>query len=245
MKKTMKNPIHIKSKAGFTLMETVIAIGVLAVLLTAFIAVFAPAAKGIRKAISTQEADRLTHTLKEELTTLRGPEATEFSTGFDKAFNWIKDAGNEPLILFQYRGDAAANPRADGTLEPYTQPGGVAGQDYVVQSIVRPLGKFAEWKGDLDALEGGVYAVVATQGVYKNGVLEFDEDENKGVIKDPHPDDAAANPPIDDPKNYPEAVIAFKAEFHVLKSTAPSFIKDLKANGLKSPVFSRNLAVRR
>jgi type II secretory pathway pseudopilin PulG len=40
-------------RAAFTLTETVIAIGVLAVVLTGFIAVFTPAAQGIRRAISS------------------------------------------------------------------------------------------------------------------------------------------------------------------------------------------------
>ncbi|MCP5533718.1 MAG: prepilin-type N-terminal cleavage/methylation domain-containing protein, partial [Akkermansiaceae bacterium] len=44
-------PASIIRRRGFTLLETVIAIGVLAVLLTGFILVFAPAAAGIKKAI--------------------------------------------------------------------------------------------------------------------------------------------------------------------------------------------------
>ena len=55
----MKWTTHPTCRGGFTLMETVIAIGVLAVLLTAFLAVFTPAAQGIRKAISAEDADRL------------------------------------------------------------------------------------------------------------------------------------------------------------------------------------------
>jgi len=53
-------------RRGFTLMETVIAIGVLAVLLTAFMAVFGPATRGVRRSINVQEADRLAATLEKE-----------------------------------------------------------------------------------------------------------------------------------------------------------------------------------
>ena len=55
----MKTPSHpydlpkLRSVGAFTLMETVIAIGVLAVLLTGFMAVFTPAAQGIRRSISS------------------------------------------------------------------------------------------------------------------------------------------------------------------------------------------------
>ena len=46
----MKTAI-LRKRSGFTLMETVIAIGVLAVLLTAFMYVFGPAMAGIRKSM--------------------------------------------------------------------------------------------------------------------------------------------------------------------------------------------------
>ncbi|MEN9974751.1 MAG: hypothetical protein RLZZ282_757, partial [Verrucomicrobiota bacterium] len=52
---------------AFTLIETVIAIGVLAVLLTGFMMVFAPAAAGIRSSLSLHEADRLSSTLEQEM----------------------------------------------------------------------------------------------------------------------------------------------------------------------------------
>ena len=82
-------------KCGFTLIETVIAIGVLAVLLTGFIIVFAPAAAGIKNSVNLQAADRLASTLEQELVTLRkgqkDDDDKEFATGFDKAFDWIKN----------------------------------------------------------------------------------------------------------------------------------------------------------
>jgi hypothetical protein len=47
---------------------------------------------------------------------------------------------------------------------------------------------------------------------------------------------------------YPEAVIAFSAEFYSVSSTAPAYLKSggkFDASKLKSPIFTRNLAVRR
>ncbi len=52
-------------------MESVIAIGIVAVLLTTFLAVFGPATQGIRRAISIQEADRLVSALEREMQVLR------------------------------------------------------------------------------------------------------------------------------------------------------------------------------
>ena len=120
-------------KPGFTLLETVIAIGVLAVLLTAFMYAFGPAMSGIRRSINSQEADRLASTLENELTTLRsGQQSADIKTGFDKAFQWIKQANqaSNALFIYQYRGDPSKH-RVDGTLEPLSRTGGVAGKDYI------------------------------------------------------------------------------------------------------------------
>lgn len=109
-----------KRNQGFTLLETVIAIGVLAVLLTGFLYVFAPAAAGIRKAITVQDADRLTSTLEKELNTLRdGQESDDIQTAFDKAFYWIKESNQAGTALLVYRYRASISQlRSDGTGEP-------------------------------------------------------------------------------------------------------------------------------
>lgn len=106
-----------KRNQGFTLLETVIAIGVLAVLLTGFLYVFAPAAAGIRKAITVQDADRLTSTLEKELNTLRdGQESDDIQTAFDKAFYWIKESNQAGTALLVYRYRASISQlRSDGT----------------------------------------------------------------------------------------------------------------------------------
>ena len=115
-------PSAIKRQHGFTLLETVIAIGVLAVLLTGFMVVFAPAAEGIRKSINVQQADRLASALEQELSTIRGTNSG-YTTGFDKSFEWIKDSNSvgTALLVYQYRADHAATPRADGTPAPHPQ----------------------------------------------------------------------------------------------------------------------------
>lgn len=238
------------SRRGFTLLETVIAIGVLAVLLTAFLGVFGPATAGIRRAINVQEADRLASTLERELTTLRtGQSSTSIITGFDKAYQWIEDSMNSQQVMFvyQYRGNPS-NLRADGTLAPYTTPGGVAGKDFTVVPMVRRRDDTA-FEEDLSALEGRVFAVKTTQLVFSGGQLTLSSDK---TIKDPSPGNDPAGTVLPTGSGaagkYPEAVIAFSAEFYGVSSTAPAF---LKAGGkfdptkLKTPIFTRNLAVRR
>lgn len=239
----MKNPSFRSPRQGFTLMETVIAIGVLAVLLTAFLAVFAPAAQGIRKAISVQEADRLAYTLERELVTLRSGDGDEYGTGFEKAYDWIIDSDNadRALLIYQYRGDPNQI-RTDGTMEPYTGTG-VAGQDFVVQPVVRTKDS-SLLEEDLRAIEGRVYTAQLTQLVFNGGELVKGD---PGKIVDPTPDDgdAAGGTGVD---SYPEAVIAFAAEFYVVPNASYKFIStkmnDATFNDAK-PVFTRNLAVRR
>lgn len=229
--------------SGFTLLETVIAIGVLAVLITAFLAAFGPAMSGIRKSINVQEADRMASTLEQELANLRsGQETSDIKTGFDKSFYWIKqtnDAANA-LFVYQYRGNPSKH-RADSTLEPVTQTGGVPGKDFIVQPMIRRLSDPLFVK-DIAALEGPVLLVKTTQLIFNKG-----QGLAKGLpgeIKDPQ---LGTN--VNKPDDYKEAVIAFYAEFYSMPTnsdtyfTGSAFTSRFKT--VKYPIFTRNLAVRR
>lgn len=235
MKSTSKS-----NQRGFTLLETVIAIGVLAVLLTGFMVVFAPAAEGIRKSINVQQADRLASTVEDELVTLRNK---DFTTGFNKAFDWIKSSTNAPTAMFvyQYRGKAGSAMRTDGTPQPQADiKGKVTGKDFIVVPMMRRVNDTALLKEDLTAIEGAVYLVKCTQLVFDKGELKLGD---QGQIKDPKTGTASANP-----DTYPEAVIAFSAEFHIMPAKTYDYLSGVlpgKFAKLKNPVFSRNLAVRR
>jgi prepilin-type N-terminal cleavage/methylation domain-containing protein len=228
---------------GFTLLETVIAIGVLAVLLTAFLSAFGPAMSGIRKSINVQEADRLASTLELELATLRiGQQTSEVKTGFDKSFLWIKQANDatNAVFVYQYRGDPSKH-RTDSTLEPVSQSGGVPGKDYIVQPMVRRLSDPLFIK-DIAALEGPVLLVKITQ-------LIFNKDKGlvkglPGDIKDPQ-----LGTSVTKPDDYKEAVIAFYAEFYSMPTNSDTYFTGdafkSRFKIIKYPVFTRNLAVRR
>jgi prepilin-type N-terminal cleavage/methylation domain-containing protein len=243
-------------KRGFSLIETVIAIGVLAVLLTGFMIVFAPAAAGVRKAINVQEADRLATTLEQELVTFRTGDQTfsafeepaAFTSGFDKAFHWVRNSYTKKsnpekvaLLIYQYRG-SLSSVRTDGTPEPVkTVANQMPGKDYAVRTMVRRKSdpKFLE---DMDAIEGSVYVVKCTQLIFSGGELK---PGTAGQIVDPKTPTGELK--ISD--TYPEAVIAFSAEFFALPSRSKTYIEGAafaaKFPNLKTPVFTRNLAVRR
>jgi prepilin-type N-terminal cleavage/methylation domain-containing protein len=228
---------------GFTLLETVIAIGVLAVLLSGFMVVFTPAAEGIRKSINVQQADRLASTLEQELVTLRGNESGTFKTGFNKSYEWIKDSDKSAsaIMIYQYRGEMGGTPRPDGTPSPVVSlTGKVPGKDYMVIPMVR-LKSDSLFNEDLRAVEGAVYLVKCTQLIFDAGELKLG---TPGTIKDPK-----GTTPSSSGDDYPEAVIAFSADFHMMPAKTADYFSSAGFNTrfttLKNPVFSRNLAVRR
>jgi len=237
----MTNSATFRRLSGFTLMETVIAIGVLAVLVTAFLAVFGPATQGIRRSINVQDADRLVATLEKEMSILRagGTGGGGPTTAFDKAFDWIRESGKSELImLYQYRGDPD-DIRADGTMEPYPGLDGIAGQDYVVQAMAR-LRSDSLFLDDLKGLQGRVFGVRTTQLVFNGGELG---PGTEGEIRGMNSGGTAASA-----TEYPDAVIAFSAKFYALASNSAPFLKQggaLQIDKLGKPVFTRNLGVRR
>ncbi len=235
---------------GFTLMESVIAIGVVAVLLTTFLAVFGPASQSIRRALSAQDADRLQTALEKELSLLReGPD--DYDTAFAKAFEWIRDSGQAEtaILLYNYRGDPK-EVRTDGTLQAYGLDEGQSGKDFILQPGVRRRGDAdPDLEDDVKKAEGQVFYVRLTQLVFDpaDGALIPGE---HGKIVSMH----GGGEPVADVAQYPGAMIAFSASFYALKSNSIDYIESLNLrdeNGdgnpdsLGKPLFSRNLGVRR
>lgn len=253
-------PVHPSRHRAFTLLETVIAIGVLSVLLTGFIVVFTPAADGIRKSLNLQQADRMASAVEQELVTLRkGNEADlpvktpPIYTGFDKAFDWIKksNAAANAVLVYQYRGEVGGTLRLDGTPKPVRSlTGKQPGKDYVMIPMCRRVSDTLfkdETTGDISAVEGAVYLVKCTQLVFSGGQLVVG---TAGKIIDPK--GTTEYPSAD---TYPEAVIAFSADFYTMPAKTASYFTSSASSApkafignfanFKNPVFSRNLAVRR
>lgn len=247
----MKSSTH-QIQRGFSLVETVIAIGVVAVLLSGFLIVFTPAAAGIRASINSEKSRRLVATLEQELVTLRGEnQKSEFATGFNKAFEYIKRSGgqsaspDDALLVYKYRASLSST-RTDGTPEPVdTVEDNIAGRDYVMQNMLRRKSD-NQFLVDLPAVEGPIYLVKCTQLV-----LTIDDDEDMmtlgvpGEIYQMGPD----APVCPDAQSYEESVITFVADFYEIPTKSVSFFSSetfeniVKTEG--KPLFTRNLSVRR
>ncbi len=245
-----RSPSHFRHIAkAFTLMETVIAIGVLAVLLTGFIAVFTPAQQGIRRSISSQQADRLTSTLEQELVTLRTGQTPSANTtpaaktGFAKGFTWLKEGNDatKAIFVYQYRGNPAST-RTDGTMEPMATITGQPGKEYIVQSMARRADD-ALLQSDLTALEGPVFFVKPTQLVFSGNEMVLGTPGQISNLEN------GTQTPANTDADYEEAVIAFSAEFHGVPTKAYSYLTGTEFRArfpnVKNPVFTRNLAIRR
>jgi prepilin-type N-terminal cleavage/methylation domain-containing protein len=256
-------PTSPRRQAGFTLLETVIAIGVLAVLLTGFLIVFTPAAEGIRKSINIEQADRMATALEQEIGRLRVPISTPpTATGFAKAFDWIKDSNKEAkaILVYQYRGNLdPTKQRADGTALPMVDIAGkLPGKDYTVIPMVRLkddpklFQSGQDDQGDLAAIEGATYLVKC-----KQLIITKDNEMVAGKIGEivnpkPKPDPDTEPPynagPFNSAAEYPEAIIAFQADFYLLPEKNAAYVKSntftTRFQNLNKPVFSRNLAVR-
>jgi prepilin-type N-terminal cleavage/methylation domain-containing protein len=231
-------------KQGFTLVETLVAVLIVALVLTAFIVVFAPAAAGIRKSLDVQEANRIASTLEQELASLR-PNAgsADMKTGFQQAFDMIKrsNESGEAILIYQYRA-SLANRRQDQTPVPVPRVDSKeVGKDYMVQTMVR---RYSDpyFKEDLTALEGNVFYVKCNQLVFNDD--EMVQSTSKGAIVNPK----NSSQEIASAYDYPEALIAFSAEFYMASSRAESyflnkFTKDFAS--ARKPIFIRNLSVRR
>lgn len=239
----MRRHCSFSARGGFSLIETVIAIGVVVVLLATFMAVFSPAMVGIRRTINLQEADRLVSAARQELEILRPGEEAR-GTSFSKAQKWIEGShsAETALVVYQYRGAIAGAPRADGTASCYTGAGGVAGKDFAVQPMMRGISN-AALKEDFEALEGRVFVVKMRQ------LIPSSDPAVSRWVASPTPE-AMVNVET-------SAVLALVADFYEVPSSKQAYLQSSAFTGAEKglfkrmdgtavrPLFSRNLAVRR
>ncbi len=251
-------------KKGFTLLEVVIALGVVALLLTSFLTVFGPATAAVQRGTSTDEAERLSESLNQSLqeynvndpTATPAGELSPFEIAFQNLSN-IQTATSIGFLVFDYQ----ANPASlDGRqMAPVTEaPAGEilrANDTFTHQTIVFDQSQAtALARNYLEAAKNQVFLVQIKQLVYSNDG-ELMESDSTGGLTGMRPDGGggytvyASSSMPGGTGIYPEAVIAYQANFYLLPSNDPLYISRLTAEvvaeKLGSPVFSRNMAVLR
>lgn len=228
-------------------MEVLLAITVVAVLLTTFLTVFGPTANTIRRTLSAQEADRLFSALEKEMESLRADEIGQFDTPFDKAFDWINNSSSldSAVILFNYRGDTTQI--INGELAPYTDTTGSPGQDYLIQPAVRRIGDNSNGLENLmEAIEGDAFVVQMRQLVRDGNTGGLTATPTGGSIV------SAAGESASSSEDFEDAAIALQAEFYLLPANTFQYVSVGLSSGssdfstvLGEPLFSRPMAVRR
>jgi len=226
------------ARRGFTLIETALAVVIVAIVLLAAIGLLIPAQRAIDDVLTADQATRLLNEIEKEMAVVRPNETANFTTGFDKAYRAANQHAAEDgvLAVFFYRAQkptagGGTGGRTDGRLAPFT--GDIvtsrAGDDYVLQAAVMPVAAYNNDIALKDALDGGLFLA---RLVPLEGLLP---ETSEQYLKN--------NP---DPNGYPEAVIPAAVEFYVADDlddpsrTIPSIL-----NGSRKPLMSLNAGFNR
>lgn len=239
-------------RGGFTLVETLLAIGLVGVLLSLFLVVFVPARGMIRQALARQEAERITTVLRTELNTLRGNQQasqtaqistpTSLITPFDKAFYWMQkcDKPGTAIVIFSYRADTREGLRPDGTYPALpanqNQPNGHS----QLVTIACPMDDPVHSKEIKDAV-GNVFVVRMTE-------LEQQPNGSFKVASKPGTIKGAQSPErfiIEENNNLRGAIVYYRADFYIMAPPNPARYKNKPWKRLGRPAFSANLTFRR
>lgn len=243
--------------------ETVLAIGVVGVLLVVFVAMFYPARRVVQAALTVQEADRVVNALTNELSVVRVPEratgSAEFSTqrryvsSFDKAFYWMNFTATPAtsILIYSYRGDLDKPLRDDGTFVPYEDVDYIPGKNTVLITAACLADNKDKWN-DLKYAVGPVFAVKMTQFVVqKDGKnSKYVLAAEPGKIFNPY----TRGTRVDKPELFKYragekpswgAEVMYMAEFFQINTRDPQTLRNMTWEQLKKPVFSRNLVFRR
>ena len=258
-----------RRRGGFTLTETLIALGVVGILLALFLTIFVPARSMVRDALICQEADRVASTLKAELTTLRAGESAppgakqsslgQYISSFDKAF-LLMSCSRTPgtaLIIFSYRADTDAQATPKGGYYPAMQARSnkknkagkkVQGAETFrlgqILTVVCPINKMdARLKEALRYSQGPVFMVRMSELV-ENRDGSYTVSSKPGTISRANTPEKFVSSDKEDKEGW-GGVLMTRADFFVLPTPDPARYKHKTWNQMGRPTFSVNMSFHR
>jgi len=224
-----------KAKKGFTLTEVVISMGIVTILLTSFLGVFGPATKSIRKAITTQEADRIISALEDNIKYGDSTANSATNTPYDQIIasltaqqtNSSKPAKDKKYVsggflIYSYRAD----PR-DGT-SPVTGSDLEPGENYTTIFKVSTVGDYNQVADEIEAIEGRLF--------YAEGQQFTENDEGELVLNTGGFEAPGQN----------VAGVTTQFSFYEIPTVDKDFLGSLAGKDLPgSPLFKRNIGINR
>lgn len=254
----MKRIHSIKAPGGFTLTETVVAIGIVGILLTIFISFLIPAKQMVKSALTRQESDRIENALRTELSRLHPNEqatkgtqkssGSQFISAFDKAYRWMQHTAkpSSTIVLYTYRADLSKKPRKDGSYPPMVAAKSVPGQNSVITAAACLMDDPVR-KNDFKHAIGPVFAVRMTQ-LLPQADGSFKIAKEPGAVYSPKGkkiSDPALYFGNEDSDNQWGGCVMYRADFFLMNPPNPERYKKRTWAKMGQPVFSRNLSFRR
>lgn len=261
--------ITIKSKInkGFTLVEVVVALGVVAMLLSAVMGLLAVSTSKIDRSLSKAEAKQIVNTVKNKLSNIPFEQAADI-VGVISAGETIDAATfNNAMYVYTYNG-SLDTPNDDGSPAIYTlNTGDTIGVDYQAYSIARVRGLAIDHDNDnttaalLDStpLSNELDPLILTSPVYLVKFKPYHEISGELILQNEGDttfiDDTATV--SDESQTDNNVNFTVLVEFYKLKSMNQTHLTSNAANspnaiakygnsrGLIRPVFSTNITISR
>ena len=234
-------------------METLLAIGLVGILLSIFLTVFVPARGMVRQALTRQEAERISGILRAEMSFLRPDEQAsagsttssdgQFLSPFDKAFFWMKKSArpSTAIVIYSYRADTTKTMRADGTYPPVPASRNIPGQGNQLVTLACPIDDSLHRNHIKDAV-GPVFLVKMTQ-VVEASSGKYELAGQPGTINSASSPSQYVSGPQD--KNPWGGVVIYRADFYQMSPPNPARYKGKSWKKLGRPMFSVNMSFRR